>query len=533
MDIAVALTKEIVQNCFGSVAAEVFHLLNTEGDLPLRRIVEHLKGKADVDDVRLALQVLLKRRFVGWLAARERKAKASYLYRACPNNVRLVPRYALILDAFSAAVSDASGDVENAHAKNILDVILWEGIIRVTDIAEAYSQHFADSHGPVEAPSADAIERTLAYLANWNVIVPATPLEMFDHAQPGQKRPAADDDEGPASKSARAMGSESESENSDSVDHYGDPEVSKLRRHQRDELRGFKPVRGAGRALDVVEANMTALMRFVRSKVAVALVRDVTNSGAAARLVLEAFNYALEHEDQTEAVVALKTNLTEERLLADRLESLQYGFARRNGSGTTFSVNFAELDRFVVRQTLLAHAHRRFGPAARTVMRSIMFSLEHAEEAEISKHALLSAKEVRQVLSGLLRAGLLQVREIYRTADLSATKTVFLWWCDEAAACTRLINDLQRTMYALYCRRNAEFAKLAPIEEIDESLRTDEEKALLASASRAVEHFRVGMVITERQICQLSRFSTLNWPNASPWSSFKSDDDKKGRSGRG
>ncbi|EPQ28295.1 uncharacterized protein PFL1_04122 [Pseudozyma flocculosa PF-1] len=104
----------------------------------------------------------------------------------------------------------------------------------------------------------------------------------------------------------------------------------------------------------------------------------------------------------------------------------------------------------------------KFGTAAVRIM-GILRDKGKLEEKHISRLALISINETRDICSRLFASSLLGLQEIPKTKDRDPAKTFFLWFVDEEKCKAWLIDRLYQTLARLGQRRNEEMRRQAPL----------------------------------------------------------------------
>lgn len=87
----------------------------------------------------------------------------------------------------------------------------------------------------------------------------------------------------------------------------------------------------------------------------------------------------------------------------------------------------------------------RFGQPSARIWR-ILMDKQFLEEKIISKIAMITPKEARERLYGLLRMGLLALQEVPKTLDHAPSRTFYLWHIREDAAYASMAGALERTL---------------------------------------------------------------------------------------
>ena len=116
-----------------------------------------------------------------------------------------------------------------------------------------------------------------------------------------------------------------------------------------------------------------------------------------------------------------------------------------------------------MRKDLLRNVvEEKFGTAAIRIM-NILREKGKLEEKHISKLALVSISETRDLCSRLFHASLLGLQEVPKTKDRDPAKTFFLWFVDEAKCRAWLLDHLYQSLARLGQRRNEEMRRQMPL----------------------------------------------------------------------
>ncbi|PWZ03779.1 hypothetical protein BCV70DRAFT_23078 [Testicularia cyperi] len=129
-----------------------------------------------------------------------------------------------------------------------------------------------------------------------------------------------------------------------------------------------------------------------------------------------------------------------------------------------------------MRQDLLKNVvEEKFGTAAIRIM-NILRDKGKLEEKHISKLALISMSETRDLCSRLFHASLLGLQEVPKTKDRDPAKTFFLWFVDEDKCRAWLLDHLYQSLARLGQRRHEEMRRqttlLRKVERSDVKLDT-------------------------------------------------------------
>ena len=121
----------------------------------------------------------------------------------------------------------------------------------------------------------------------------------------------------------------------------------------------------------------------------------------------------------------------------------------------SFSIPFTSINAYLRTTTVLATANARFGITATRLIR-ILQQKGRLDEKTISSLALLRQKDVRSILAFLQKEQFLELCELPRDAQRSASKSFWLWWWDETRVANRVIEDCYKSMANLIKRMKLE-----------------------------------------------------------------------------
>lgn len=125
---------------------------------------------------------------------------------------------------------------------------------------------------------------------------------------------------------------------------------------------------------------------------------------------------------------------------------------------SSLTVEFSNIAERIRKDLLRQVVEEKFGTAAIRIM-NILREKGKLEEKHISKLALVSISETRDLCSRLFHASLLGLQEVPKTKDRDPAKTFFLWFVDEAKCRAWLLDHLYQSLARLGQRRNEELRK--------------------------------------------------------------------------
>lgn len=129
---------------------------------------------------------------------------------------------------------------------------------------------------------------------------------------------------------------------------------------------------------------------------------------------------------------------------------------------SSLTVEFANVAERMRRDLLRNVVEDKFGGAAIRIM-NILRDKGKLEEKHISKLALVSISETRDLCSRLFHASLLGLQEVPKTKDRDPAKTFFLWFVDEAKCRAWLLDHLYQSLARISQRRNDEMRRQLPL----------------------------------------------------------------------
>ncbi|SJX63271.1 related to RPC82-RNA polymerase III subunit C82 [Sporisorium reilianum f. sp. reilianum] len=129
---------------------------------------------------------------------------------------------------------------------------------------------------------------------------------------------------------------------------------------------------------------------------------------------------------------------------------------------SSLTIEYSNVAERMRRDLLRNVVEEKFGTAAIRIM-NILREKGKLEEKHISKLALVSISETRDLCSRLFHASLLGLQEVPKTKDRDPAKTFFLWFVDEAKCRAWLLDHLYQSLARLGQRRNEEMRKQMPL----------------------------------------------------------------------
>ncbi|SPO23626.1 related to RPC82 - RNA polymerase III subunit C82 [Ustilago trichophora] len=129
---------------------------------------------------------------------------------------------------------------------------------------------------------------------------------------------------------------------------------------------------------------------------------------------------------------------------------------------SSLTIEFSNVAERIRKDLLRNVVEEKFGTAAIRIM-NILREKGKLEEKHISKLALVSISETRDLCSRLFHASLLGLQEVPKTKDRDPAKTFFLWFVDEAKCRAWLLDHLYQSLARLGQRRNEEMRRQMPL----------------------------------------------------------------------
>ncbi|KAI0028524.1 RNA polymerase III subunit RPC82-domain-containing protein [Vararia minispora EC-137] len=160
-------------------------------------------------------------------------------------------------------------------------------------------------------------------------------------------------------------------------------------------------------------------------------------------------------------------------------------FVSTTSSGSRVQVEFERLGARLRQRVLEAVARERHGDDGVRVVR-LLLSTGKMDERQISKVAMMPAKDVRPLLNAMAAASLVSLQEVPRTADRNPTRTFYLWFVDLPKAYRVILTNLHKTLFNIHLRRRTESS--APLVQavLSKLERTDVSEDNLTRAEREV-----------------------------------------------
>ncbi|KDQ60607.1 hypothetical protein JAAARDRAFT_31565 [Jaapia argillacea MUCL 33604] len=123
--------------------------------------------------------------------------------------------------------------------------------------------------------------------------------------------------------------------------------------------------------------------------------------------------------------------------------------------GSKVQVEFEIICRRLQRRVLEAVTRERHGDDGVRILRLLLDSGK-IDEKQISKIAMMAAKDLRPLLSALSTDALISLQEVPRSADRNPTRTFYLWYVDLTKTYSVLLGYLYKTLFNISMRRRAE-----------------------------------------------------------------------------
>lgn len=153
-------------------------------------------------------------------------------------------------------------------------------------------------------------------------------------------------------------------------------------------------------------------------------------------------------------------------------------------TGGQYYVDFYIASDDLIKRYVESYIANRYGQASARIFK-ILIAKKFLEEKTISKLAMISAKEARERLFVLLKAGLVIMQEVPRTVDHAPSRTIFLWTVDMERLRFQVTERLKKAYVNLLSRISSEKEKCSLL--ISKTERTDvaANPDLLSSSERS------------------------------------------------
>ncbi|KAG6897841.1 hypothetical protein C0992_010329 [Termitomyces sp. T32_za158] len=134
--------------------------------------------------------------------------------------------------------------------------------------------------------------------------------------------------------------------------------------------------------------------------------------------------------------------------------------AGRAGSFVSFSsskvqVEFEIIVRRLRRRVIESVTRERHGAEGVRLLR-LLLNTGKMDEKQVSKVAMMAAKDSRPLLAALAADSLISTQEVPKSADRNPTRTFYLWYVDLNKAYSVILGNLYKTLYNIRMRRRAE-----------------------------------------------------------------------------
>lgn len=170
-----------------------------------------------------------------------------------------------------------------------------------------------------------------------------------------------------------------------------------------------------------------------------------------------------------------------------------HGFVHliENQGQGSWTVDFSRLTKALKQAELEDIISKRFGSIALRLVR-VLSEKGKLDEKQISNIALVRQKDIRATLTSMHEAGFLELQEVPRDMNRSASKTIFLWFFDPDRCRQMVIEDVYKTMARLLQRAASEREDLRFL--LSKAERTDvvghEEEYLSREERKALQIWR-------------------------------------------
>lgn len=139
------------------------------------------------------------------------------------------------------------------------------------------------------------------------------------------------------------------------------------------------------------------------------------------------------------------------------LRTDQAGFIRNadERGANQYAVNFAKLRDTMKRRIFEGLLREKYGVATCRLVR-ILLDKGKLDEGQLTKLAMLPAKETREKLGLLNQAGVVEIQEIPKTADRAPGRTFYLWYVPLDKCYHELLVETYRAIGNLQQRKREE-----------------------------------------------------------------------------
>lgn len=473
----------------------------------------------------------MRRRFVGWRADRRRKNRhAPTLYRAFPNIVRHGLRYGEMISLVEQVYGVECGQMVSA--------LLCAGISTADEVVDFVRFAYGDQARP-QARNRSEVLNAFRLPLRYIVEEPVCSLELKEvTGSRARKRRRDEAEESSSGAGAAAMKIDGDEAEAASAASNSESDSSKDDAPNRKELAGFQkrsPGQSATPASEAYfEVNLTALMSMLHASLlidhllqqcgpaAFELGRAVVNLEEAHGDMSSHFNmHSICKELENKAGGQPSVSVAELEAVLSLFNLRTYGFVHFEGTHglqSTLQLNLAAVSSHMRRTVCAKLACLRHGPLAVVIMNALLDCLGHAEDLELVRACLHPMKEVRQVLAAMLRSGMIHLREVYRSNDMQAQRTIFLWHIDMDVLTEKISDDLHLTVRNMLIKQRICQARKRVLDAVGLANMSAAEAEELPRLEDALNRLSLTLRDLERRIMAVTSGRVDVFPTLNAWS---------------
>eukprot|EP00299_Pterocystis_sp_00344_P016550 c829_g1_i1.p1 GENE.c829_g1_i1~~c829_g1_i1.p1 ORF type:complete len:417 (-),score=128.82 c829_g1_i1:16-1266(-) len=125
-------------------------------------------------------------------------------------------------------------------------------------------------------------------------------------------------------------------------------------------------------------------------------------------------------------------------------------------NGGSYVVCLGTVASFIKQKSLEAIVLEKFGVMSCRIFR-LLLQHHQLEQKQIADFAMLPIKECRERLFQMLKANILSLQEIPKSADRAPSRTIYLWKVQLGAVNDQIVQEMFKTMWNIKKRRQHEF----------------------------------------------------------------------------
>ena len=138
--------------------------------------------------------------------------------------------------------------------------------------------------------------------------------------------------------------------------------------------------------------------------------------------------------------------------------------------GGEWCIDYLPLTKYLIQIQIENTVNTRFGREATRVIR-LLHSKGKLDEKQIAKLGLLREKNVRNILTHLQEAGLLEIQEVPKDTARQPNRTIFLWFYDQDRCRRLILHDTYQAMARMLQRAKFEKGRIKDV--LEKAERTD------------------------------------------------------------